>query len=46
MISDLDTRFSMSQVEEILTVISNSFPRGTERASQVASSGICEESTD
>ena len=46
MISDLDSRFNIPQLEEILSVISSAFPKGIEKASQIASSGVLEEAAD
>nr|CDS17453.1 DNA directed RNA polymerase III subunit [Echinococcus granulosus] len=46
MISDLDTRFTLPQIEEIITAISSAFPKGTERASQINSLGLPEEHTE
>lgn len=43
MVPELDTRFTMAQVEEILGAILKSFPKATEKAGQIYSSGVNEE---
>lgn len=43
MINDLDTRFTMPQIEEILEKVASCFPEGTKKSSQIASSGVAEE---
>ncbi|KAL5110495.1 DNA-directed RNA polymerase III subunit RPC9 [Taenia crassiceps] len=43
MISDLDTRFTMPQIEGIITAVSSAFPKGIGRASQINSLGLPEE---
>uniref|UniRef100_A0A5K3EHH3 DNA-directed RNA polymerase III subunit RPC9 n=1 Tax=Mesocestoides corti TaxID=53468 RepID=A0A5K3EHH3_MESCO len=45
MIPELDTRFTMPQIDDILASISSAFPRGVEKASQIISSGVSEETT-
>ncbi|KAL5968157.1 DNA-directed RNA polymerase III subunit RPC9 [Taenia solium] len=43
MISDLDSRFTTPQIEEIIIAVSSIFPKGIERASQINSLGLPEE---
>ncbi|VDL17000.1 unnamed protein product [Hymenolepis diminuta] len=43
MVNDLDTRFTMSQIEEVLEKVASCFPEGTKKSSQIASSGVAEE---
>ncbi|VDN96248.1 unnamed protein product [Rodentolepis nana] len=43
MINDLDTRFTLAQIDEILEKVASCFPDGIKKASQIASSGVAEE---
>ncbi len=46
MIPELDTRFTMTQIEEILAAVAQAFPKGVEKAAQINSSGISEEPSE
>nr|CDS28246.1 DNA directed RNA polymerase III subunit [Hymenolepis microstoma] len=43
MINDLDTRFTLAQIDEILDKVASCFPDGIKKASQIASSGVAED---